>query len=86
MKEQGERTGCLETSRGILKSIFVFIVVFAAVTAVIQVDTQASNAIGNASVFTSSFIRLNQREVEVKILGFETLLSGGLAVDAESGN
>ena len=83
MKEQGERTGVWKRSRGILKSIFVFIVVFAAV---IQVDTQASNAIGNASVFTSSFIRLNQREVEVKILGFETLLSGGLAVDAESGN
>lgn len=71
------------TAFRLLKKIFVFAVLFAASASIIEIDTQAGSSVGNEPFFTSSFIRKNSREVEVKIMGYEVLLSGGIASELE---
>ena len=66
-----------------LKKTFVFVVLFTATLSIIAIDTQAGSTVGNESFFSSSFIRKNSKEVEVKIMGIEIFLSGGIASGAE---
>ncbi len=64
-----------------LKKVFVFLTVFFAVTSVILIDERASEIIGNKGIFSSSFTRKNDREVEVKIMGLEICLKNGIVVE-----
>lgn len=67
-----------------LKKVFVFLTVFFAVSSVILIDARASGIIGNTGIFSSSFTRKNEREVEVKIMGFEICLKNGIAVEKKA--
>lgn len=86
---EDKKENCRETEKpadhGIpaAEKIFVFAVLFAASASIIEIDTQAGSSVGNEPFFTSSFIRKNSREVEVKIMGYEVLLSGGIASELE---
>ncbi len=82
MKKEGEEI--VKEKRGrwkiFFKSIFVFFTIYFAAAAVIQIDEAASSAIGNESFFSSHFIRTGEREVDVKIMGFQVRIISGLIV------
>lgn len=65
-------------------SLILFLTFFAATSAVIHIDSSASSVIGNEPFFTSSFTRVSEREVDIKIMGFETSLVNGIAADKKS--
>ena len=66
--------------RSFFMKIFLFFLIFTATAAVIRIDTSAGALVGNDPFFSSYFTRVSEREVDIKILGFETSLVNGLAV------
>ena len=79
----GTSVGIRKRVIGSLKKILVFFAAFVAASAVIQIDAEASQIIGNKGFFTSSFIRKNIRQVDIKIMGFEICLENGIALVRE---